>query len=154
SHEMAHQWFGDMVTQATWDDVWLSEGFATWLSSKIMDEYESPVRKHLGAVAARERIMNTDTSPRTRPVRRTMHSREDTKDVYNQIVYQKGAAILLMLEGWLGEERIRASLRSYLKAHQFENASTQDLESAIGGDSAPVIDSFLNGTGVPAVTGD
>jgi alanyl aminopeptidase len=154
SHEMAHQWFGDMVTQATWDDVWLSEGFATWLSSKIMDEYESPARKHLATVAARERIMTTDASPRTRPVRRTMHSREDTKDVYNQMVYQKGGAILLMLEGWLGEDRIRTALRAYLKSHQFANASTADLESAIGGDAAPVMDTFLDQTGVPSVTAE
>jgi len=158
SHEMAHQWFGDMVTQATWDDVWLSEGFATWLSAKIMDEYESPARKHLGAVAARERIMTTDNSPRTRPVRRTMHSRDDTKDVYNQMVYQKGGAILLMLEGWLGEDKVHAGLRAYLKAHQFGTASTADLESALaaaaGRDPAPVMDSFLNQTGVPSVSAE
>jgi len=152
SHEMAHQWFGDMVTQASWDDVWLSEGFATWLSSKIMDEYETPARKHLAAVAARERIMTADNSSRTRPVRRTMHSRDEIKDVYSQIVYQKGAAILLMLDGWLGEDVMRAALRSYLKMHQFGNASTADLEAAIGRGAAPVMDSFLNQTGVPVVT--
>ncbi|MBZ5604110.1 MAG: M1 family metallopeptidase [Acidobacteriia bacterium] len=154
SHEMAHQWFGDMVTQATWDDVWLSEGFATWLSAKIMDEYETPARKHLSAVAARERIIATDQSSRTRPVRRTMHSRDDTKDVYSQMVYQKGGAILLMLDGWLGEDRMQKALRSYLKAHQFGNASTADLESAIGKDAAPVMDSFLNQTGVPSISAE
>jgi len=154
SHEMAHQWFGDMVTQATWDDVWLSEGFATWLSAKIMDEYESPARKHLAAVAARDRIMTTDLSARTRPVRRTMHSRDEIKDVYSQMVYQKGGAILLMLDGWLGEDRMRTALRAYLKAHQFGNASTADLEKAIGPDAAPVMDSFLNQTGVPSVSGE
>ncbi len=154
SHEMGHQWFGDLVTQASWDDVWLSEGFATWFSAKIMDEYESPARKHLAAVAARDRIMNTDNSARTRPVRRTMHGREDTKDVYSQIVYQKGGAVLLMLEGWLGEDRMRSALRAYLKAHQFGNASTKDLESAIGPESAPVMDSFLDQTGVPVVSGE
>src|SRR5262249_26843660 len=113
-----------------------------------------PARKHLGAVAARERIMATDASPKTRPVRRAMHSREDTKDVYSQIVYQKGGAILLMLEGWLGGDHLRTSLRSYMKAHQFGNATTQDLASAIGRDAAPVMDSFLNQTGVPAVKAD
>jgi alanyl aminopeptidase len=154
SHEMGHQWFGDLVTQATWDDVWLSEGFATWFSAKIMDEYESPARKHLAAVAARDRIMTTDDSPRTRPVRRPMHSRDDTKDVYNQMVYQKGGAILLMVEGWLGEDRMRTALRTYLKTHQFGNASTADLESAVGSEAAPVMDSFLDQTGVPVVSGE
>src|ERR1700679_398114 len=100
AHEVGHQWFGDMVTQATWDDVWLSEGFATWFSAKVMDEEQPPARKLLSSVAARERIMATDAGPKTRPVRLEMHSRKDTDGVYRQIVYQKGAAILVMLDGW------------------------------------------------------
>ncbi len=154
SHEMAHQWFGDLVTQATWDDVWLSEGFATWFSAKIMDQYETPARKHLASVMARERIMAADASSKTRPVRRTMHSREDTKDVYSQIVYQKGGAILMMLEGWLGEDRLQKSLRAYLQSHAFGNASTADLESAIGSEAAPVMESYLNRTGIPVISAE
>jgi alanyl aminopeptidase len=154
SHEMAHQWFGDMVTQASWDDVWLSEGFATWFSAKVMDEYETPARKHLSSVFARERIMAVDASPRTRPVRLTMHNRDEIKDVYSQMVYQKGGAILLMLEGWLGEDHLHTALQRYLKAHKFGNASTADLEAAIGKEAAPVMDSFLNNTGVPWVSAE
>jgi alanyl aminopeptidase len=150
AHEIGHQWFGDMVTQATWDDVWLSEGFATWFSAKVMDQEQPAARKLLASVAARERIMATDAGPRTRPVRLEMHSRKDTDGVYSQIVYQKGAAILVMLDGWLGEDRVRAGLHEYLKAHQFANASTADLESAIDG-SKPVLDSFLNQTGIPSI---
>ena len=157
SHEIAHQWFGDMVTQATWDDVWLSEGFATWLSAKIMDQFQTPERKHLAAVAARDRIMTTDDSPRTRPVRIPMNSRDDTRGVYSQMVYQKGAAILLMLEGWLGEDQVQSGLRAYLKKHAFGDATTADLESALRGaaatDAAPVMDSFLNQSGIPVVRG-
>ena len=157
SHEIGHQWFGDMVTQATWDDVWLSEGFATWFSAKIMDEFQPPARKHLSAVAARDRIMTTDDSARTRPVRVPMTSREDTKGVYSQIVYQKGGAILLMLDGWLGETNVQAGLRAYLKKYTFGNATTADLEaelrSAATADPAPVMDSFLNQTGIPVVRG-
>jgi aminopeptidase N len=147
---MGHQWFGDMVTQATWDDVWLSEGFATWFSAKVMDQEQPPSRRLLASVAARERIMATDAGPKTRPVRLEMHSRKDTDGVYSQIVYQKGAAILVMLDGWLGEDRVRAGLREYLKAHQFGNASTADLESSLAG-SKPVLDSFLNQTGIPSI---
>ncbi|HUA84386.1 MAG TPA: M1 family aminopeptidase [Bryobacteraceae bacterium] len=158
SHEIAHQWFGDMVTQANWDDVWLSEGFATWLSAKIMDEFQPPERLHLAAVAARNRIMTMDDSPRTRPVRVTMHDREEMKNVYSQIIYQKGAAILLMVENWLGEAKMQAGLRAYLKAHAFANATTADLESALRGaahiDPAPVMDSFLNQTGIPVIHGE
>ncbi len=157
SHEIGHQWFGDMVTQATWDDVWLSEGFATWFSAKIMDQFQTPERKHLTAVASRDRIMTTDDSARTRPVRVPMNSREDTKGVYNQIVYQKGGAILLMLDGWLGEDKVQAGLREYLKKYAFGNATTSDLEaelrSAATEDPTPVMDSFLNQTGIPVVRG-
>jgi alanyl aminopeptidase len=150
AHEMGHQWFGDMVTQATWDDVWLSEGFATWFSAKVMDQEQPESRKLLASVAARERIMATDAGPKTRPVRLEMHSRKDTEGVYSQIVYQKGAAILVMLDGWLGEDRVREGLHQYLLAHKFGNATTADLESALAG-SKPVLDSFLNQTGIPSI---
>jgi alanyl aminopeptidase len=159
AHEIGHQWFGDMVTQATWDDVWLSEGFATWLSAKVMDQEQPAARRHLAAIASRERIMATDSGPRTRPVRLTMNSRDDMqardRGVYSQFVYQKGAAVLLMLEGWLGEGRVRDGLDNYLKQHAFANASTADLESALKNaaqtDPAAVMDNVLNHTGVPSV---
>lgn len=150
AHEVGHQWFGDMVTQATWDDVWLSEGFATWFSAKVMDQEQPPARKLLASVASRERIMATDAGPKTRPVRLEMHSRKDTDGVYSQIVYQKGAAILVMLDGWLGEDRVRDGMREYLQAHKFGNATTADLESSIKG-SKPVLDSFLSQTGIPSI---
>jgi alanyl aminopeptidase len=150
AHEIGHQWFGDMVTQATWDDVWLSEGFATWFSAKVMDQEQPESRKLLASVAARERIIATDAGPKTRPVRLEMHSRKDTEGVYSQIVYQKGAAILVMLDGWLGEDRVREGLHQYLLAHKFGNATTADLESSFEG-SKPVLDSFLNQTGIPSI---
>ena len=158
SHEIAHQWFGDLVTQATWQDVWLSEGFATWFSAKVMDEEQPPARKRLAAVAARERIMAAETGPRARPVRLAMNSREDARGVYGRLVYDKGASILLMLDGWLGEDKVRDGLRAYLKQHAFGNATTKDLESALRGssgiDPAPVMDSFLDQVGIPVIRAD
>jgi len=158
SHEIAHQWFGDLVTQATWKDVWLSEGFATWFSAKVMDEEQPPARKHLSAVASRERIMAMESGPRARPVRLAMNSREDTRGVYGRVVYDKGASILLMLDGWLGEDKVREGLRAYLKQHAFGNANTKDLESALrassGIDPAPVMDSFLDQVGIPVIRAD
>ncbi len=155
AHEMAHQWFGDLVTQASWRDVWLSEGFATWLSAKVMDEEQPPARKRLSAVASRERIMASETGTRARPVRLAMNSRDDIRGVYSRVVYDKGASILLMLDGWLGEDKVRDGLRAYLKQHAFANASTADLETALreatGVDPAPVMDSYLNQIGIPVV---
>jgi alanyl aminopeptidase len=155
AHEMAHQWFGDFVTQASWEDVWLSEGFATWLSSKIMDEDQPAARKRLTAVAARDRIMLTDAGPKTRPVRLVMKDREALKDVYSQFVYQKGAAVLNMLEGWLGEANVRTGLRVYLNDHRFGIATTGDLAAALRlasqTDPSDVMHDFLDQTGVPVV---
>ena len=155
SHEMAHQWFGDFVTQTSWDDVWLSEGFATWLSAKVMDEELPAARRRLAAVMARERIMAADEGPNARPVRSPINSRADFKTVYNQFVYQKGAAILAMLENWIGPEAFRRGLRLYLRDHHFANATTgelaADLRIASNTDPADVMRDFLDQTGFPEI---
>jgi alanyl aminopeptidase len=157
AHEIAHQWFGNLVTQSSWEDVWLSEGFATWLAAKMMDEEEPAARRHLSAIAARDRIMATDVGPKARPVRLAMKDRADMKSVYSQIVYQKGAAVLLMLENWLGEDRFQQGLGIYLRAHALANASTADLAAAIAvvtkADPTAVLHSFLDQTGIPEIRG-
>jgi alanyl aminopeptidase len=157
AHEIGHQWFGNLVTQATWEDVWLSEGFATWLAAKMMDQDQPEARRHLAAVAARERIMAVDAGPKTRPVRLTMKNRADMKSVYSQIVYQKGAAVLLMLENWIGEDRFQKGLQAYFKAHALANATTDDftaaLASATNTNLTPIVHSFFNQTGIPNVRG-
>ncbi len=156
AHEMGHQWFGDLVTQATWSDVWLSEGFATWISEKVVDQEDRPERAHLELIAARDRIMQTDASRRTRPVRVEPHDREATHDIYNRFVYDKGGSVLFMLEEWLGEDKFRTGIRAYLEQHRFKNASTADLAAALKGasgiDPAPVLHSFLDTAGLPRVS--
>jgi alanyl aminopeptidase len=157
AHEIGHQWFGNLVTQASWDDVWLSEGFATWISAKMMDQELPPERVHLAAIAARERMMAVDYSARSRPVRIAINSRDTARDVYNRVVYEKGAAILLMLEGWMGEDRFRDGLRAYLNEHRFGTATTDDLVAALrtasGNDPSRVLNTFLKTTGVPELSG-
>lgn len=156
AHELGHQWFGDLVTQSSWADVWLSEGFATWISEKVMDQEDRPERAHLSWMPARERIMRVDDSPRTRPVRVQPGDREGSKDIYNRFVYDKGAAVLLMLEGWLGEMKMRDGARAYLRDHQFGNAAMPDLASelklASGVDPSAVMHSFLDSAGLPRVS--
>jgi alanyl aminopeptidase len=155
THETSHQWFGDLVTQASWQEVWLSEGMATWLTNRILDQDQPATRKNLAAVAARERIMTADAGPRTRPVRLEMKDRAGMKDVYSQFVYQKAGAVLLMLENWLGEARFQQGLRAYLHEHRFGNATTDDLAAdlrkASGQDPSAVMHSFLDQTGIPSV---
>ena len=145
------------MTQASWEDVWLSEGFATWIASKMMDQEEPPERVHLAEIVTRERVMAVDNPARSRPVRVAVNSRATARDVYNRVVYDKGAAILLMLEGWLGEDRFRDGLRIYLNQHKFGNATTADLAAALsaasGNDTSRVLNTFLNTTGVPELRG-
>jgi alanyl aminopeptidase len=155
AHEIAHQWFGDLVTQADWRDVWLSEGIATWLGNKVIDEERAPERRMLEFITQRERIMQADLTTPGRPVRLPISNRAQVQDVYNRLVYTKGAAILAMVEGWLGEENVRHAMRGYLNAHSFGVASTADLADALraqtGPDPTEVLDSFLDTPGVPKV---
>jgi hypothetical protein len=116
-----------------------------------------PERVHLAAISARERMMVVDNPEHSRPIRVPVKSRETARDVYNRVVYEKGAAILLMLEGWLGEDRFREGLRGYLNEHRFGNASTGDLAAALsaasGTDPSRVLNTFLNTSGVPELRG-
>ena len=155
AHELAHQWFGNLVTQASWNDVWLSEGFATWLSAKIMDVEYPPFERGL-ASNPRFRAMAGDRSGRNWPVRRPITSREEAKNVYNDLVYMKGASVLDTVEAWLGEQPFQRGLQKYLTDHSFSNATVDDLASALqsvsGADVAPVLHSLLDRAGVPVVT--
>jgi cytosol alanyl aminopeptidase len=157
AHEIGHQWFGNLVTQASWNDVWLSEGFATWIASKMMDQEQPPERVHLSSIVSREGLMSIDNPARARPVRVAVNSRLAARDIYNRIVYEKGAAVLTMLEGWLGEDVFRDGLNTYLKQHEFGNATTDDLAAALrtasGKDPARVMNTFLNSAGVPELRG-
>jgi alanyl aminopeptidase len=155
AHELAHQWFGNLVTQRTWDDVWLSEGFATWLGGKTWDQDLPPERRGVARVIGKHQMMARDRGPRMRPVRKRMRSVEDMRDIYSPVVYQKGAAVLAMLEQWLGGEAFERALHRYLTAHAFANATTADLAAAIreetGTDVGPVLAGFLDHTGVPQI---
>ena len=147
AHELAHQWFGNLVTQATWDDVWLSEGFATWFSADVLDP------DHARLAARRERIMAADDGPKSHAVRNPKHTRAEMESVYDQFPYQKGAAILLTLEGWLGKEKLRDGLRAYLRKHAAGNARSADLADELGEGVGPVLQSMLDHKGVPVVEG-
>lgn len=152
THEMAHQWFGNLVTQSSWDDVWLSEGFATWLEIKISGAQLPVFERGLSITGTRNFMLLSDT-PNKRPVRVPVHSRKETDAVYDFIVYGKGANILQMLEDWIGPERLQRSLHRYLSDHAFKAATSQDLVNAIvqetGIDAGPVLFGFLDRPGAP-----
>jgi cytosol alanyl aminopeptidase len=156
THEIAHQWFGNLVTQAWWDDVWLSEGFATWLETKISDLERPEFERGMIATDIRDAMLNSD-SAETRPVRVPARSRDDLGPytVYDLIIYNKGGSILKMLEDWLGAEVFQRALHRYLIDHQFGNATSADLVKAIqqesGVDVGPVLFDFLDRSGAPVL---
>ena len=151
AHELAHQWFGNLVTQRWWNDVWLSEGFASWLGAKISDLELPESQRGVAELQSRARIMTVDN----RPVRLEMHSRKEMDQVYSGIVYQKGAGVLRMVEHWVGEQPFRRGLQRYLRAHAYGTATTADLAAALNeethADVAAVFESYLNQPGFPVL---
>ena len=154
AHEMAHQWFGNLVTQAWWDDTWLSEGFATWMAAKVGEVDLPENQRGLAMVQARDRIMVADARSK-RPVRLEMHNREEMRDVYSQMVYQKGAATLKLVEDWVGAEAFQRGLRRYLHEHAMGNATSAELENDLSQESGvnvmAVMEGMLTRIGFPTI---
>jgi len=158
AHELAHMWFGDLVTMEWWDDVWLNESFASWMGDKIthqvFPEYHTPVRELSGTQDA----MVSDARLSTRAIRQSVDAFANVDRLFDELAYQKGQAVLGMLEDWLGPEVFRRGVLEYLKAHEWKNASAVDLwgalSSASGKDIASVTASFLDRSGVPLVSLD
>jgi aminopeptidase N len=117
AHEIAHMWFGDLVTMAWWDDAWLNEGFATWIGQKTM--YRLRPEWDDGAWRARERAraISTDRLASARRVRNPVEAKDRIADAFDSISYEKGGAVLEMFERWMGEERFRQGVRDYLARH-------------------------------------
>ena len=156
AHELAHMWFGDLVTMEWWDDIWLNESFASWMGDKVTQQvfpgYAVPVRQLGGTQGA----MVTDARLSTRPIRQAVDAMGDLDRMFDALSYQKGQAVLGMIEDWLGPEVFRRGVLGYLKAHEWKNATATDLwqalSSASSKDVAPVASSFLDQAGVPLVS--
>jgi cytosol alanyl aminopeptidase len=158
SHEIAHQWFGDLVTMRWWDDLWLNEGFATWMEGKIIERWKPELEPRVGEVWSKSSVMSSDSLLTARRVREPIQSRDDIANAFDSITYQKGAAVLRMFEAWLDPDVFRDGVRRYLKAHAWGNATTADFASALGAASgqklASAFSSFVDQPGVPVVTAE
>ena len=155
---MAHQWFGDLVTMQWWDDIWLNEGFATWMGEKVTERYNPEWQLRQVHDAGRARGIAVDRLTSTRQVRQPVNTADDLHDAFDSITYRKGAAVLGMVEHWMGEERFRAGIRRYIAEHASGNARTDDLISALtaegGADYAlvgPMLRSAVEQPGVARV---
>jgi aminopeptidase N/puromycin-sensitive aminopeptidase len=155
AHEMAHQWFGDLVTMKWWDDIWLNEGFATWMSSKPVEAWKPEWHFELDDVSDATRTMNVDSLENTRPIHQAAETPAQIQELFDGIAYGKAAAVLRMLESYLGEETFRAGVNAYLKQHQYGNATADDFWDAQARTSKKPVDrimpTFVAQAGVPIV---
>jgi aminopeptidase N len=131
AHEMAHQWFGNLVTMAWWDNLWLNEGFASWMASKATDRFHPEWRPYLANMGDRERVMNQDSRKTTHPIQTPVETEAQAADAFDDITYEKGQAFLRMLEAYLGEDAFRKGIRAYMAKHQYSNTTSADLWTAL-----------------------
>ncbi len=127
AHEMAHQWFGDLVTMAWWDDLWLNEGFASWMENKATDHFHPEWKIWLQTKAGEQGAMRLDAKAGTHPVVTPIKDVFAAADAFDQITYQKGHAVIHMLETYVGEDVFRAGVRNYIAHHAYGNTVTDDL---------------------------
>ena len=158
AHELAHQWFGNLVTMPWWDDIWLNESFATWMGDKVVHELHPEYRSDLSSLASAHRAMELDSLTSARSIRQPITSNHDIKNAFDMITYQKGGAVLSMFERWMGAENFRDGIRLYLQRHQGGTATSSDLLAALDQTSAsevtPPFLSFLTQPGVPLLVSD
>jgi alanyl aminopeptidase len=158
AHELAHQWFGDFVTLAWWDDVWLNEGLASWMGSKALEAFRPQWGEKAARVVSRLEASERDSLERVRRVREPISSSQDIEDAFDPITYAKGQAVVEMFEAWLGEETFRRGVQRYLGRHAWGNATTADFLAALsakaGRDVAPAFSTFLDQKGVPLLAAD
>src|SRR5213596_2539890 len=141
AHEMAHMWFGDLVTMAWWDNLWLNEGFASWMGTKCTARFNpqwevwlekgiprDPARR-IGM--AKEQRMEGDARATTHPIQQKVATEAEANSAFDDITYKKGQSFLRMLESFLGEEPFRDGIRRYMQAHKYSNSTTADLWNAL-----------------------
>ncbi|HLV85748.1 MAG TPA: M1 family aminopeptidase [Candidatus Sulfotelmatobacter sp.] len=143
SHEMAHQWFGDLVTMKWWDDVWLNEGFATWMESKPVEAWKPEWRVDLDDVRDTSDTLNVDSLASTRPIHQAAETPAQILELFDGIAYGKAAAVLRMLEAYLGPQTFRAGVNAYLKQHAYANATAEDFWNAQTQTSRKPVDKIM-----------
>ena len=157
AHEIAHQWFGNLVTMAYWDDIWLNEGFANWLETKIATKFDASWREMESELDTRNWALEADSLVTARKIRQPIESNDDVLNAFDSITYNKGASVLNMFEAYLGPETFQRGVRDYLKARAWGNATSSDFGSALAGaagkpDIAAAFATFLDQAGTPEIT--
>ena len=155
-HELAHQWFGDLVTLAWWDDLWLNESFASWATPRLVETTQPSWDAPIERVRGRSFALMADSLVSARRIRQPIESESDIHNAFDGITYGKGSAVLAMTESWLGREVFQRGARRYLLAHAHRNATGKDFIDALSAeahqDVAGVMSSFLDRGGAPLVS--
>lgn len=155
AHELAHQWFGDLVTLAWWDDTWLNEAFATWTSSKILAEWKPEWKTRVSDLSAKFGAMGEDSLVTTRKIRQEILTNDDISNAFDDITYEKGSAVIRMFEVWAGEKEFQRGVNAYLKRYAYRNARMADFLDAVGSGNPKLsgaFQTFLNQSGVPEIS--
>lgn len=158
AHEMAHMWFGDLVTMAWWDNLWLNEGFASWMATKASEQFYPQWRSWLNGNSAKQFAMALDARRTSHPVQQPIADHSEAVTAFDAITYNKGQALIRMLETYLGEQAFRDGIRKYMAAHAYSNSTTADLWQALetsgGKPITGIAASFTEQDGVPLVVAE
>ncbi|MFT7473880.1 MAG: puromycin-sensitive aminopeptidase [Verrucomicrobiales bacterium] len=131
NHELAHMWFGDLVTMSWWNGIWLNEAFATFMEMKATDAFRPEWQRWTSFGISRSAAFDIDSLESTRPIEFPVISPADAEGMFDLLTYEKGAAVVRMLEQWLGEDTFRDGIRHYLNTHAYQNTETHDLWDAL-----------------------
>lgn len=156
AHELAHQWFGDLVTPAWWDDIWLNESFANWMGFRIGNEWRPELNIGVGAIDEGLAAMNVDALEVGRPIHQKITENSQIDSAFDQITYGKGGQVVAMIAAYLGDEEFKAGVRLHLSRHRYGNATSEEFFQALA-DAAhdrrvlDALKSFVDQQGVPTV---
>jgi puromycin-sensitive aminopeptidase len=156
AHELAHMWFGDLVTMGWWEGIWLNEAFATFMEVLCVDAFRPSWNRWIGFMPSREAALSVDALHLTRPIEYPVGPPKEAEGMFDVLTYEKGCGVLRMLEQHIGAEVFRDGVRTYLKAHAYGNTVTSDLwdalENASGAPVRDVMDTFILQGGHPLVS--
>jgi puromycin-sensitive aminopeptidase len=154
-HELAHMWYGNLVTMAWWDDLWLNEAFATWMAFEIVHQWQPKLRMWNDFGHSRASAFDLDALTSTHAIYTDVKNAAEATESFDLITYEKGASVIRMLERYLGPEKFRAGVRDYIRAHAHGNAVADDLWRALerhaGDDVARVVRPWIERPGFPVV---
>src|SRR5439155_1360886 len=156
AHEIAHMWFGDLVTMKWWNGIWLNEAFATFMELLCVDAFRPEWERWTSFGVDRAAAMGIDALSSTRPIEYPVHHPEEAEQMFDPLTYQKGAGVLRMLERYLGADQFQRGIASYIAKHQYGNTETTDLwdalEASTGEPVRTTMDSWIYQGGHPLVS--